>query len=253
MRIAPLAATCQSGGNIREGRRRRRPPSPWWTPRTRRPATPRHRRTPAAEITPAMEGGGCSHCRYWRRRSGDAVTPSPTARQDLASATTYHLGPDHDHPARSIASALPRKRADHAIGRTHEPNRRPRDDHGGDDRKGMNGRLDARGGAQPARRLSSGLRQERRIARPCQTKLMPRVTTMERQIAQINERAEHGVERDTAKQAPARRARARATGRRYAQTKPTKGADREIEVVAVDDDICRRRRERDRDREVTSA
>src|SRR5580704_7804496 len=71
------------------------------------------------------------------------------------------------------------------------------------------------------------------------------------QIAQIDERAERGVERYATHQRQRAEPRLVAQpGRRYAADKADESADRQIEVVARDDERLRHRGERDRDRKI---
>ncbi len=90
-----------------------------------------------------------------------------------------------------------------------------------------------------------------RIARPCQTKLMPSVTTIEGRLRQWMSAPRPRVERDAADQ------RQRAEPgfisqpcRRNATDKADESADRQIQVGADNDEHLRHRGERDRNRQI---
>ena len=95
-----------------------------------------------------------------------------------------------------------------------------RDEHGGDDRKRDERRLDAHDRLQPARRRAAGLGQEQ------DRQALPDETHAERdddrgQIAQMDERAKRGVERRRSRAGPARRASGSSRSQ-VAETQPTK-------------------------------
>ena len=142
---------------------------------------------------------------------------------------------------------------DRAVGGAHQPE--PADQR--DEQRPRGSETGSSGGLTPmivcsqTGALPPGLGRSR-IARPCQTKLMPSVTTIEGRLRRWMSAPSAGIDGDAAEQHERRRASGvvMQPGRGDAADEADKGADRQIEVVARDDEHLRHGRERDRDRQV---
>ncbi len=236
IRMAPFAPTCQSGEMCMKVRSGEAASASVSAPMT----APIGRDAPADEFAAAEDDAGDREKRVAAadiRVGGGGDADQRQAGEDAEEAGER----EHRHLDLQKRPAGPRDRdgvsagaaQDRAVGGAHQPDMHDeRDDDRRHDGEGDVRRLEAHQREQPVGRLAARSRQEE------DREALPDEAHAERhhdrgQVAQVDQRAERGIDADAADQDDdAEERRVVQPRRRHAADEADEGADREIEVVA---------------------